>query len=215
MEMTRFWLIRHGETDWNAQQRLQGWRDIALNAYGLKQAGQLAGHLSSPRFSAAIDTVVSSDLSRACETARIAAAHLGLPLLCQAQLRERNYGIYEGRDWPELKRQAAEPNVPDFHDPDQPIEQGESLRAFHTRIVDAFEALAHSHSGRSILVFTHGGVIDMVWKRARQLALDTPRPAPILNTSINQFAIDRDGGWHLTDWGRVDHLDAGTLDDVG
>ncbi len=211
MSTTQFWLVRHGETEWNAIRRLQGWLDIPLSPIGIKQAEQLGDYLRSPSFQTPIDIVASSDLSRAYETARIAASHFGLPIEGSRDLRERSYGIYEGQEWASLNDAQAGVN---FHDPRQDVEQGESLRDFSARIVKAFEALAQRYKGRNILVFAHGGVIDIAWRRAGRLSLDAQRVDPILNASINHFSIDGNNDWQIVDWGRVGHLETTALDDI-
>ncbi|TEA71712.1 histidine phosphatase family protein [Allopusillimonas soli] len=209
---TQFWLIRHGETQWNAERRLQGWKDVPLNDTGIRQAERLALGLRPPHFDTDVDVIVSSDLGRAHETARIAASHLGRPIETAAGLRERNYGIYEGRDWAWLKG-AHGPGI-NFLDPGQLLEQGESLAQFHDRIGQAFAELARRHAGKNVLVFSHGGVIDICWRLASGLGLDAPRRDPVLNTSINYFCIHDDGRWQLLDWGCVSHLEDAALDDV-
>lgn len=212
MNHTFFWLIRHGETDWNAQRRLQGWRDIPLNAKGVHQAEKLADALHPPGFNVNVDVIISSDLSRAAETARIAAGHLGKPVETYQSLRERNYGIYEGEDWARLEEIGIQTAL---RSPDTLIEGGETLQAFNTRIREAFEHIARVHAGQKILVFSHGGVIDMAWRVCDQQTLIAPRPAPILNTSINEFSICQSGTWALREWGNTAHLDALAFDDIG
>lgn len=212
MNYTSFWLIRHGETDWNAQRRLQGWIDIPLNPKGVRQAEQLALALHPPGFDVNVDVIISSDLSRAAETARIASGHLGKPVETYASLRERNYGIYEGQDWAKLEEigvQAA------LRSADAPITNGETLQEFNTRIRQAFEHIATLHAGQKILVFSHGGVIDMAWRLCDQQTLEAPRPGPILNTSINEFSIYESGKWVMREWGKTAHLDTVAFDDVG
>ncbi len=214
MSMTHFWLIRHGETQWNAAKRLQGWLDIPLSPVGIKQAEQLADYLRSPSFGVPIDTVVSSDLSRAFETARIATSHLGLTIEATPQLRERSYGIYEGKDWATLDSMHSNGKGFDLRDPEQEIDQGEALHAFSARISEAFENLAQRYRGKNVLVFAHGGVIDIAWRKVEQLPLGAPRAHPILNASINQFSIDLDLQWKMTDWGQIEHLEIAAQDDI-
>lgn len=212
MKPTHFWLIRHGETEWNANRRLQGWLDIPLSTTGRQQARQLATHLralEAPRF----DAVFSSDLSRAAETARIATAHLGLPVVTNEQLRERNYGIYQGKDWAALTEGLSTQGV-DLRHPTQAIPDGESFQAFAQRIATAFETLAREHAGRNVMVFAHGGVVDIAWRKAGGHALTVKREGTILNTSINVFDISAQGAWSMGAWNQVDHLDMPTLDDV-
>lgn len=213
MDKTHFWLIRHGETEWNANRRLQGWLDIPLSDVGLEQARQLGTYLQtleSPRFGA----VLSSDLSRAAETARLATAHLGLTVTTTPELRERNYGVHQGLDWHALSDGLAEKGI-NLRDPDQAVEQGESLRQFAQRVRAAFERLARVHAGQSVLVFAHGGVIDIAWRLAGGHSLTTKREGSILNTSISAFDIRADGVWTMGPWNQVGHLeDIPTLDDV-
>jgi probable phosphoglycerate mutase len=214
MSMTRFWLIRHGETQWNADRRLQGQLDIPLSATGVAQATRLKAYLRTPAFTPAIDVIVTSDLGRAYETARIAAGDLSIPMVPCPELRERAYGIYEGRDWADLKGENGGAAAIDFGDPAQDVEQGESLPVFDARVQRAFEGLAARYRGKNVLAFSHGGVIDIVWRRLHDHPLSAPRPDPILNTSINAFSIDADKAWTAGDWGYVGHLQEHALDDV-
>ena len=200
---SNFWLIRHGETAWNNAMRLQGWRDIALNETGIEQARQLARYLTSAQFTERIDVVVSSDLSRARDTAVIAAGHFGHPVVEMQALRERNYGIYEGHELVMQPNGRANLRNFDRRCPRSPVEQGETLTAFAQRVHSAFESLATQYAGQNIMVFAHGGVIDIVWRRAQQLGLDAFRRDPIRNCSINRFSIHADHQWQMHDWGHL------------
>jgi probable phosphoglycerate mutase len=213
MYKTRFWLIRHGETEWNALRRLQGWLDIPLSETGRRQALQLGSFLQSPGFHHPMRAVVSSDLSRASETARLAVGDRYGPIDERPELRERCYGIYEGRDWSLLNGSDPERPHVNFRQLDQAVEGGESLAEFAARIKGALENLAHQYAGENIMVFAHGGVIDIAWRLSGNVALDAPRPSPIVNTSINQFSIDAHGRWEQSVWAQVPHLDD-ALDDV-
>lgn len=206
MNTSNFWLIRHGETKWNAGMRLQGWRDIALNETGTEQARHLARHFSSGQFTERIDAVISSDLIRAHETATIATSHFGHPVVVTPTLRERNFGIYEGHELTMQDNGRAGLTDFDLRCPHSLVEQGETLTVFAQRIHDAFETLATEYAGRNVMVFAHGGVIDIVWRRAQQLGLDAFRADPIVNASINQFSICPDKTWTMLNWGQVSHL---------
>lgn len=211
---THFWLIRHGETQWNADRRLQGWLDVPLNAAGAAQAERLARFLHSDGFTPRIDAIVSSDLQRAVNTAITATQQWRLPVIRNEKLRERCYGIYEGQDWSRLRGADSDASAVNFNDPEQAIEGGESLVQFSDRIKAAFEELARLYRGKNVMVFSHGGVIDIVWRVAGKHALTVPRPEPILNTSINCFAIDEQACWHASEWAMTEHLDSPALDDV-
>lgn len=216
-DKTQFWLIRHGETAWNAKQRLQGWVDIPLNEAGRQQAENLQRYLKSKQICSLFDTVISSDLGRAKETATIALQHTALPILQDERLRERSYGIYEGKHWRPFMR-PVEKNTddgndsttsPNLRDPNQEVPDGESLVQFQQRIIQAIEDLARQHQGQSVALFAHGGVIDIVWRQTHGLDLYAQRPRPIQNTSINHFQIQpTDAVWAPIAWEITEHLQA-------
>lgn len=203
---TEIWLIRHGETDWNAQQRLQGWADIPLNETGRNQALAVRRYVQNQQLH--VDHVISSDLIRAAETAQIA---FDLPLNQVTRynsLRERNYGVYEGELWHQLMAVDAQ-STPEINlrSPNQEVPQGENLTVFNTRILAAFNQLSQTYAGKKLAVFAHGGVIDIVWRQLNQADLLTQRPQPILNASVNQFIIDANATWKNIHWAQHHHLE--------
>ena len=201
--VTDFILIRHGETDWNREARMQGHADIALNAQGLAQAEQVAAALQAERF----DAIYSSDLSRAQDTAaKICAQQTGLQLQLSPALRERHYGIFQGRTLAEVE--AEDPAAADRwrrRDANCAPEGGESLPEFAGRIQAWLAQAASVHSGQNICVVTHGGVLDVVWRMAHGLALDTPRAWALPNTGINRLRFSA-GAWQIISWAEVGHL---------
>lgn len=202
---TSICLIRHGETAWNAVRRLQGWQDIELNETGREQARALQSYLCSPAFQMPVDVVISSDLQRASETAKIACQHLDIEIQQVQGLRERGFGTLEGQAWDAAGRHG--PDQPDDTvDIDYAVEGGESLRQFQMRILSCFEELSQRNAGKNLLVFAHGGVIDMVWRKLNQQPLNAKRTHAILNTSLNFFSIDADLNWTCTQWGQLPHL---------
>lgn len=206
MQTTHFWLIRHGETAWNAEQRLQGWRDIPLNEAGKQQAQSIRRLLEAQNIE--FDAILSSDLQRAVETAQIALeGHRSTAFIQDSQLRERNYGIYEGRPWRQLLQlpDNPEPEI-NLRDPNVEVPEGETLKVFHDRIVSAFLRIAQERPKQNLAVIAHGGVIDMAWRQIQKLDLATARPIRILNASVNHFSIDENQEWHEVAWGQIDHL---------
>lgn len=152
--MTRLLLVRHGETDWNADGRLQGQTDRPLSDFGRKQARRLADELAAEGFEA----IYSSDLARARETAEIIGARLGLPVALDSDLREKDWGTWEGLT-------AVERDRVEF--------AGESTEAHQERILRALRRISESHpDGTSILVVTHGGSM----RRAQTAALGMALP---------------------------------------
>lgn len=200
---TDIYLIRHGETDWNRQARMQGHADEPLNDLGREQADQVARAMASYQLNA----LYSSDLSRALDTAlAIAQHHPQLQVQASALWRERDYGQFQGMTLPEVE--AIDPHaaqqwrarVADFA-PDG----GENLLQFQARIAVQLQALAVQHAGQQIAIVCHGGVLDMVWRIAQGLPVDTPRAWALPNTGINHLRWVSDA-WQVLDWGNTAHL---------
>lgn len=200
--MTRFIVIRHGETDWNVASRIQGHSDSPLTAAGVAQAEAIARRLASERF----DALVSSDLGRALATARIIAARTGHAIATDPGLRERNFGRGEGLTYGELDHE-----YPDVFskvretDPDYVIPGGESRRQLYERVRATFEALAEAHAGRRIAVVSHGGVLASLYRVIHGIGIATPHPIPIVNASFNALACEG-GRWVVEAWGDIAHL---------
>ena len=202
---TRVIAVRHGETAWNAELRIQGHTDIALNARGRWQAAQLALALAHE----AVQAVYSSDLSRARETAQAYAARAGLAVHVAPGLRERGFGHFEGRTFAEIETRWPDDAArwrrrePDFAPGD-----GESLRDFHRRCVQACAALAARHRGQTILVVAHGGVLDGLYRAATRTAVDAPRSWQLGNATVNRL-LHSDEGFTLIGWNDDQHLAGG------
>lgn len=204
MSTTRICLVRHGETAWNAEGRVQGQTDIALNAVGLAQARAVARVLAAQDFSA----VYSSDLMRVRQTARPCAERLALPVTLDERLRERHYGVFERLLYTEVRaRYPAQ--YARFHDKDLDFdfETGESLRGFFARSIAAVRDIDERHRGEAVLVFTHGGVLDMVYRHAAALELNAAREFGIPNAGLNWIETS-DKGWTIRSWAETAHLDA-------
>ena len=150
--MTRLLLVRHGETDWNAAGRLQGQTDRPLSDFGRRQARQLAEELADE----GLEAIYSSDLSRARETAEIVSERLGLPVVLDADLREKDWGTWEGLT-------AVERDRVDF--------LGESTEEHQERILRALRRIAEQYPDARVLVVTHGGSMRRVQTAALGLAL--------------------------------------------
>jgi uncharacterized phosphatase len=180
MTLTTFALVRHGQTDWNAQRRLQGSSDIPLNDVGRGQARDAVAALAGYEW----DAMVSSPLSRAAETADLIAAGLGLSVARRVpELTERSFGPAEGLQ--------AGPELEALRIPGG-FRGAESDDAAAARGLAAFEALAEEFSGRRILVVAHGTLIRL----SLGLALDRTLPS-IDNAVLNlahHHAVD---GWQL------------------
>ncbi|MCK0506952.1 histidine phosphatase family protein [Aromatoleum anaerobium] len=205
MRATRLCLIRHGETAWNAEKRLQGHLDVPLNEIGHVQAEATAASLAGHRFAA----FYCSDLRRAQQTAAAAGRTLGFEATLEPELRERHYGVFQGLTYDEARERFPQ-DFARFHarDPDFAFcGEGESLGAFAARIHRALERIATRHAGRQALVVTHGGVLDIAHRLATGKALDTPRDFTIPNAALNWIEFDG-RRWHLLAWAEQAHLAA-------
>jgi 2,3-bisphosphoglycerate-dependent phosphoglycerate mutase len=214
MTITHFCIVRHGETDWNAEKRLQGQIDISLNTVGQAQAVALRTHLKkTPVFAA----VYSSDLARAWHTAKIATADMDLAVSPAPSFRERHYGTHQGLTSAEAAH--AYPAMYHLHqarDLHYAYDTGESLAAFAARIQTGLSTLAEQHRGQAVLIFTHGGVLDIIYRLATQRPLDTPRDFPIPNAGLNWINHDASLSahrWQIITWGDQAHLTA-ALDEL-
>ena len=202
-------MVRHGETAWNAEGRVQGQLDIPLNDVGRAQARATAAVLAEHDFTA----IYCSDLMRVRQTAEPAAKKLALPVLYMAELRERHYGMFETLTYVEV-REKFPAQYARFRDkdPDFDFEGGETLRGFNERSLKAIVDLIERHQGEQILVFTHGGVLEMVYRHARAVGLSSPRDFEIPNAAINWIEVTPDQ-WTVWSWAEVAHLEA-ALDDL-
>jgi probable phosphoglycerate mutase len=171
MEPTRILAIRHGETAWNVDTRLQGHLDIPLNDVGLRQAQHLAQALAQRD---TIDAIYASDLSRAHTTAQAIAQAMGYTVNLHVGLRERHFGAFQGRTFAEIEVELPEhawhwrKRTPDW----VPPQGGESLVALRERVVSTVNALAARHPGQQIVMVAHGGVLDILYRVAPEKPLE-------------------------------------------
>jgi 2,3-bisphosphoglycerate-dependent phosphoglycerate mutase len=202
-------MIRHGETAWNAEGRVQGQTDVPLSPVGEAQARAVRDALAGERFIA----LYASDLSRVRQTAAPAAALLGLPVRLEPGLRERHYGKFETLTYVEARERLPEDYARfKAKDPDYDFGSGESLRGFHERAVACVAGIAGRHPGAAVLVFTHGGVLEMVHRHAHGTGLAAPRDFEIPNAALNWVEVDPQA-WRVRSWAQVGHLER-ALDDL-
>lgn len=178
--MTRLALVRHGQTDWNIERRIQGSSDIPLNDTGRTQAAATGAVLADERW----DAVYSSPLGRAMETARIIARSLGAdeprPV---AGLEERSYGEAEG-----MTGEAILARYPEG----TPVPGRESRASVVVRALAALRRLGKAHPGGALVVVTHGAVISSLVRHATDQAL--PAPGELIpNGSVHDFVLDETG----------------------
>jgi len=207
---TRILAIRHGETAWNVDTRIQGQLDIPLNATGRWQAAQVARALADEELCA----IYTSDLARAHETAEALGRSVGLPLIKDVGLRERASGVFRGRtfneieaEWPEAATRWRK------RDPNFGPDGGEALQAFYDRCVATVTRLAAAHPGETIAFVAHGGVMDCLYRLATRIDLQAPRSWLLGNASINRLLYTPEG-FTLIGWSDTNHLDGAGRDET-
>jgi len=202
-EPTRIIAIRHGETAWNVDTRIQGQLDIGLNETGRWQAHRLALALAGE----SIQAIYTSDLLRAWDTALSISNATGLPVQTVEGLRERGFGVFEGKtfkeieaNWPEQAQRWRK------RDPEYAPEGGESLIALRERIIQTTHTLAAKHPGEQIVLVAHGGVMDVLYRAATRQEIQAPRTWDLGNAAINRLLWTPDG-LSLVGWADTLHLD--------
>jgi probable phosphoglycerate mutase len=209
MQATRIIAIRHGETAWNVDARLQGHLDVELNAKGFWQADQVARALADE----SVDAIYTSDLMRAWHTASAIEKATGAPVIANQGLRERGFGSYEGKTYAELEAQWPDAALRwRKREPDWAPPGGETLLALRQRVSNTVAALAQQHMGGQIVMVAHGGVMDVLYRLATGQDLQAPRTWHLGNAAINRLLWTAEG-LTLVGWGDVSHLEEAALDE--
>ena len=214
MGATRIIAVRHGETAWNVETRLQGHIDIGLNDTGRWQAQRVAEALAQET----IARIYTSDLSRAHDTARaIAAAGVHQPgartVHLHTGLRERGFGIFEGQTHAEIAEKWPEENARwKQREPHFAPSGGESPTQLIERVALTLNELAQPHQGEQIVLVAHGGVLDMLYRLATNQTVDAPRTWELGNASINRLLWTPDA-LTLVGWSDTLHLETVALDE--
>ena len=210
VEPTRIIAIRHGETAWNVDTRIQGHLDIPLSANGRWQAERLAEALRGEP----IQAIYASDLTRAWETAQYVGRATGVNVTPEIGLRERGFGDFEGKTFAEIEVLLPEQSLRwRKRDPEFSPAGGESLVALRARVVEAAQRLAALHPGEQIALIGHGGVMDVLYRAATRLDIQAPRTWTLGNAAINRLMWTPEG-FTLVGWADTHHLDDDVLDEA-
>jgi probable phosphoglycerate mutase len=210
MEATRIIAVRHGETSWNVDARIQGQLDIQLNDTGRWQARRVGHALSGEELAA----IYSSDLGRAHETARAIGDAAGIPVIAHPGLRERRFGLFEGKTFDEIHQTWPEDalnwkkRIPEW----APPEGGESLLQLRERVTRTVSDMAARHTGQQIAVVAHGGVLDALYRVATGQEVNSPRTWQLPNGAINRLLWTPEG-FTLVGWSDTQHLDHPAYDE--
>ena len=200
----RIYLARHGETDWNAERRLQGATDTALNSTGRQQAAKLAERLKGVR----LDAVYSSTLSRSRDTAELVRGEV--PLKSLAGLNERRIGKFEGKKLDRNSDPATAQEYPKrSRDPDDELDGGESLNQFYERVRATFGDIRSQHISGAILIVGHAITNQMILRVVFGLTLQ--QATSIRQANDELYLIELDAGNPPRLWKLITEANLGDL----
>ena len=207
---TELILIRHGETFWNREHRIQGHLDSALTPEGIAQAEACARRLADEQ----IDVVVASDLGRVRHTAEILLAGRALPVTFDASLRERCFGTGEGMTYAEMDGKYPQLfSQVGLVDSEFTLPEGETRAAFHARVNAAINRLATAHAGKRLLIVTHGGVLGVIYRWLNDIPIASAQRVAIPNVGYNRISL-HPSGWKIDAWADTSHLAVETFEGV-
>ncbi len=202
MKETEIILIRHGETEWNSQKRMQGHSNSDLSSVGQAQIQALGQWMKNVPF----DLIYSSDSLRAKQTAEAITQFSGHELQFDQRLREKNLGVFEGLTSEEARERHPEVfRLFKTAGSKYVIDEGESTQQLQDRALEIVDEIRIKHPEEHVLLVTHGGFIRVVMKHSLGLSLETPTRFLIRNTSV--FRLVWEDKWIVSQMGGVSHLE--------
>jgi len=202
MKETEIILIRHGETEWNSQKRMQGHSNSDLSEVGRGQIQALGELMKNVSF----DHIYSSDSLRTSQTAEAITQYSGHTLQFDQRIREKNLGVFEGLTSTEAKERHPEIyRLFKTAGANYVIDEGESTQQLLERALEFIEEIRLRHPQERVVMVTHGGVVRVLMKHALGLSIDAPTRFIIKNTGI--FGLIWNENWLVTQMGGVYHLE--------
>lgn len=202
MKETQIILIRHGETEWNSQQRMQGHSNSDLSSVGQAQIQALGEWMKNVPF----DHIYSSDSLRAKQTAEAITQFSEHELKIDLRLREKNLGVFEGLTSEEARERHPEVfRLFKTAGSKYVIDEGESTQQLQDRALEIVNEIRIKHPEERVLLVTHGGFIRVVMKHSLGLSLETPTRFLIRNTGV--FRLEWEDKWFVSQMGGVSHLE--------
>ena len=202
MKETEIILIRHGETEWNSQKRMQGHSNSDLSLVGQAQIQALGQWMKNVPF----DLIYSSDSLRAKQTAEAIIQFSGHELKIDLRLREKNLGVFEGLTSEEARERHPEVfRLFKTAGSKYVIDEGESTQQLQDRALEIVDEIRIKHPEERVLLVTHGGFIRVVMKHSLGLSLETPTRFLIRNTGV--FRLVWEDKWIVSQMGGVSHLE--------
>ncbi len=198
----RLYLVRHGQTAWNLEQIVQGHSDIELDETGHRQAALVARAFSGIEF----ERILTSDLARSLQTARVLSEATKVPVETTPRLRERGFGIHEGKPYDLIRTTMDREAVDNGRDPfEHRLLDGESLKDVWERITPVFEDL--QADSRKTVVVSHGGIMGLLLARLIGAGPGSARSFRFGNASITELSRRGDHGWAIDRLNDKTHLE--------
>ncbi len=202
--MTRIYITRHGETDWNVQKRLQGQNNSPLTELGIQQAKALGNHLSGIELNA----IYSSSSPRALQTAELIKGKRCSDIFPEDDLREINLGSWEGMLYSEVESLYPENFDHFWNRPEQYIPSGgETYEALKKRISGKIEQIARKHQGGTVLVVAHGIVLKTLYVYFRNQSITDIVHSPHPKSACLCMVEKENGVWNMMKWNETDHYE--------
>ena len=198
---TRLYLVRHGETVWNVEDKMQGVKDSPLTEKGIEHA-RLLGQ-SIKELSIEVDRIYTSDLGRAFDTAKLVGEALGLDVHKDERLRERNMGIFEGYNWDYARKRYPEEFAKAVsEDDDYRIPGGGTRREYTEKVFSFLDFAANQHKEEKILAVTHRGFINFALRIVLSIPFNAKMGVILSNMLLAGFVYQK-GKWMLERFGDV------------
>lgn len=184
--MSTIYLVRHGQTLWNADMRFQGTSDIQLSDLGVRQAEMLADRFKDIK----LDAIYSSDLNRAFNTAKIVAQKHELQVVAKEKLREICFGAWEGLNREQIEKKWPGKLKEFFENPlSRCIPEGENFSDVQQRAYKCFDEIINSHKKSKLLIVAHGGTINTILAEILKMDLSAVWNLKQENTAVNIINI--------------------------
>ena len=201
--MTRIYLTRHGETEWNVEKRMQGQKNSPLTALGVEQAKALGAHLPGVELSA----IYSSSSPRALQTAELIRGKRTLDIIPEDDLREINLGSWEGMFYYEIENLYPEQSCNFWKHPEKYIPlDGETYEALRKRVSNKIEEIAKKHQGKTILIVAHGMALKTLYTYFRYQSIRDITYSPHTKSACLCMVEKENGIWNVMKWNETGHL---------
>jgi len=197
----KIFTVRHGQTHWNTEGRIQGHTDIELDEVGIAQAARLGTRLADEK----VDIIYTSDLSRAAKTAEIINSHHNVELVTTLALRETSFGIYEGQLYEEIYDEMRH-----HHNTGYPVPGGESVQDYFSRIHAFLDEMVTKHY-QNIIIVGHFGTVRAAICYFLQIPPEERERFYIGNTAVHCFERGDDGKFYMILENDTSHLNVGEI----